>query len=174
MAHEGHIIIRKSASERAENAGGQERSIRRFFIPELDKGSRKPAFCNRQMMERFREETESMRRTLDSGMVEPTMRTEYELELKKREKRQELLNQSAANAKEVVAEDRKYWEAKRQELGDCIAAATPRRKDIKDRRVNPHTVLKNQKAGIEQKVVDYQIISAALDEETSVAMLERD
>lgn len=173
MANEGHIIVKGKGAE--ERGGGNPRSVRRFYIPAIDKGNRKPAFCAPRKFDLFREETDSMQKALDMGQVDPSQRMEFEADLKKRKTRLNLLEESRDNATKIVNEDRDMWVKRRGELATEIANGMPSRRDMKEHRVNPHTVLKNEKqGGLEEKKIEYQIISQALGEDSSVARIERE
>ena len=60
MPNEGHIIIKKSDSEKRSQG---RYAMSQFFMP-IDKGSAKPAFCYPRRTQGLKEELQTMERTL--------------------------------------------------------------------------------------------------------------
>lgn len=173
MANEGHIIIKRK--DRSENQGRHDpMSIRRFFLP-VDKGASKPAFCYAKKMEFLKEDADVMEKNLDNGNVAAERRLEYKARLAKVKARVDQVFESKENAKKIIAENPDKWRDRRKELAEKISAGMPSRKDVKDRRVNPHANLRREKQeGLEKMKQEYKIISRALGEESNVSFLQRD
>lgn len=158
MANEGHIIVKKGI--------GKQNIRKRFFRP-VDGKSARPAFCYPRRAQMLREEVRSMERTMDSGYVTAERKMMYEQELKKRKKKLVDIEDSFTNAAKVIKEDPDTWMARREELGNAISDGTPTRKDVQQRRVNPHANLRREKMGerdkapLEELKREYVIISRA-------------
>lgn len=152
---------------------GNPKDINRFYGG-IDKGSDKPAFCKPRHMTRFKEDTDGLRKTLETGMVAPHRRMAQELSLKEREKRDDQLRESKDAAEKIIAEDPDGWRKRRNEIGEEIRAGMPSRKDVKERRVNPHMNLKREKeGGLGQLKKEFIIISHAMGEDPNTSHLQR-
>jgi len=173
MANEGHIIIkRKNRSEfQAEH---NPMSVRRFFLP-VDKGSSRPAFCYGKKSEFLKEDIDTMKKNLETGAVAPERKSEYKARLNNVEERYDQITESHENAKKIISENPDKWIERRNELAEKIKEGMPTRKDVKDRRVNPHANLRREKeGGLEKMKNEYRIISRALGEESNISFLQKD
>lgn len=175
MANEGHIIVK----------GKSGRYSTRQFFKDIDKGSSKPAFCYPRRAQALQEDLDSMNKNLKAGMVSPDRKMIYE------RKRDELANKvseirgSFESAKELIAKNKDGWKSRRDNLADEIKEATPTRHDVRNRAVNPHTILRQEKQGLkgeqplERKKRDFTIISRAFQaageyEEANHSFLQKD
>ena len=164
MANAGYIIVKS----------GEKRSYKAFYS-EVDKGSAKPAFCYPGQNKTLTEEVDGMKRALDNGYVDKTREMSLRAEYKLKRARLDAINQAHKEAKKLMAEDKDAWMKRRTKLGEEIADATPTYKDVKRRRVNPFTVLKNEKnKGLEEKKREYTVISRLAGEESNTSFLQRD
>lgn len=177
-ANAGHIIIK--GTSKGEHAKPTPPYGMAKFYTDTDRESTKPAFCYGQRKRFLQEEVDGMRRQIEMGLVDPAKRIAVEYEMRQKEQRLAEINESCDNARAVIEADPEGWLKKHRELGEEIAGRMPSRKDVRERRVNPRTVLKNEKAGgLEQKKRAYQVLGRALKEanieaESNVAFLERD
>jgi hypothetical protein len=159
MANPGHIIVKK---------GKGDYNIRKKFFRPVDGKSAKPAFCYPKRTETLRAEVRGMQRSLDGGFVAPERRMAYEQTLKQRKKKLETIEDSFTNAKRVIDSDKDGWSKRRDKLATAIAEQTPTRKEYAERRVNPHTILRQEKQGLKGCLPlegikrEYTIISRAL------------
>ena len=174
MANETHIIVK--------NPGRW--GTKQFFNP-VDKGSAKPAFCYPKRAQNLREELKSMERTLDSGLIDPSRRMAYEQKKNILAKRVSEIDASFDNAREIIEKSKDGWKTRRDNLAKKIEQSSPSKQDVRTRRVNPHTVLKQEKEGLkgerplEQDKRDYTIISRAFQaageyEEANHSFLQKD
>jgi hypothetical protein len=163
MANEGFVYVK----------GKGELDVSRFFTP-VDKGAAKPAFCYPAKMKDFKESVDSMQRALERGQVNKEHELSYRVKFEKHRERLEQLRESTETAKNVIAEDPDGWNKRREELKKKITAAMPSRKDIKERRVNPHSVARMEKSGLGKLKTEYQIISRAMGEDSNISFLERE
>jgi len=176
-ANDGHIIVKGGKAEDAAKRVNKK-DIVRFFRP-VDKGSSRPAFCLPTQIERYQEDVSKMERAVELGQIQPERKMAFEQKLKQKKERLDLLLDSKDNAKKIINEDPDYWAGRRTELAEEIKAATPSRKDIKRRHVNPHKVIRMEKDGLERKKQEYIIISRAMrtaghDVDSDVSFLERE
>jgi len=151
----------------------------------VDKGSAKPAFCYPRRAQGMVEELNQMKRNLKEGHVDPERKMAYELKVKQIEERVSLIDQSFANAKEIIDKAPDAWKTRRENLAAEIAERTPSRDDVRKRRVNPHGNLRNEKVGgagqrpLEEVKREYTIISRAFQargdyEEANHSFLQKD
>ena len=151
------------------------KSYKRFYDSTgVDKGASKPIFCYPERKKRFEEETQGMRRLLDSGNINSEHKMSYELRVKEREKRLESMNSAEGKARESFEQDKDYWVKRRNDLGEEIAGTMPSRDDIRKRRVNPHKIIRQEKGGFEEKKKEYIVISRLMGEDSNVSFLQRD
>ena len=173
MAHEGHVIIKKSGLD------GRKINPARFFRP-IDKGSNKPAFCYPRHRDALKEEVDSMQRKLDGGYVDSERRMVFEYQLDKKKKRLSEIQDSFDNRDSIINENKDDWVKYRQALAEEIAGRTPTKQDERQGRINPHRRLKDEKYGIDGKPSldglkrQYQIVSKALDMESNTGFLQRE
>ena len=147
MANAGHIIVKKSESEKQSKG---RYGMRQFFNP-VDKGSAKPAFCYPRRTKGLQEELNQMERNIKEGRVDPERKMSYELKAKQIKERMEEINASFSNAKSIIDKSPDAWKTRRENLAAEIAERTPSREAVSKRRVNPHGVLRNEKQGTEDK-----------------------
>ena len=177
MANEGHVIIKGG---KTEDSGKKptKKDIIRFFTA-VDKGSSRPAFCLPTQVERYQEDVDKMEKAISMGQVQPERKLAFEQKYKQKKERLDQLRDNQNNAKKIIKEDPDYWAGRRKELAEEIKAATPSRKDIKRRHVNPHKVIRMEKDGLERKKQEYIIISRAMrtaghDVDSDISFLERE
>ena len=176
MANEGHIFIKGSKKSAPTGMAGMKKT---FFMP-VDRGSARPAFCYPKHREFMSDEVNSMQKALDNGMVAPDRRMQVEHDLIKHRERLDQINESWDNAEKVIKANPDYWAARREQLASEISDAVPSRKDVKERRVNPHKNLNLEKqGGLEEKKNEFRIISramqaAGMDAESNVAFLQKE
>ena len=180
MANEGHIIVKPSE---VKNPRGRY-SMNQFFRP-VDKGSAKPAFCYPRRTEGLKEELAQMERNIKDGRVDPERAMGYQLKAKKIKERVSLIDESFKSAKEIIDKSPDAWKTRRDNLATEIQERTPTRDDKRKRRVNPHSVLRDEKVGsrekrpLEEVKREYTIISRAFqargdDEESNHSFLQKD
>ena len=145
----------------------------RQFIGEVSKGSARPAYCNPGGISKLKETIEDMKQNLEAGNVSPEQRMKYKMNLKKHEDRLTEINDEKDRGLKIIKEDPEYWGKRREQLEKEIKAETPSRKDVKDRLINPHTVLRNEMEGLREKKLEYQIISPLLNEDSDISYLQR-
>ena len=171
-ANAGHIIIK--GDKRKGEPERNPHSMRRFFMP-IDKGSAKPAFCYGRRKRDLEEEVNGMERALEMGHVSSEKKIKYKRDLAEKHYRLEQIKECGENARKIVEEDKDYWVKRREKCAEAIRDATPSRKDVKQRVVNPHAVLRREKReGLEEIKREYQIISRALGEESNISFLQKD
>ena len=174
-ANDGHILVKKS---------GGRYGTSQFFKP-VDKGSARPAFCYPKRAENLKEDLRKMEKTLEMGYVTPERKMAFELKTKEVRNRVAQIDESFDNAKKIIETSKDGWKTRLDNLGEEISKMTPTRKDVKDRRVNPHTVLRREKKGdkgsrpLEHIKRDYTIIARALqasgeDVESDHSYLQKD
>jgi len=177
MANDGHIIIKGGKDEDADKKP-KKKDIVRFFTA-VDKGSSRPAFCLPSQIERYREDVGKMEKAIEMGQVQPERKLAFEQKYKQKKGRLDQLEENQDNAKKIISSDPDYWSKRREELAGEIRAATPSRRDIKKRHVNPHKIIRMEKDGLERKKQEYIIISRAMrtaghDVDSDISFLERD
>ena len=151
------------------------KSYKRFYDSNgVDKGASKPIFCYPERKKRFEEETQSMRRQLESGNINSEHKMSFELRVKEREKRLDSMNSAADKARKEFEQDKDYWVERRKKLAEEIAGTMPTRDDVRKRRVNPHKIIKQEKSGFEDKKKEYIVISRLMGEDSNVSFLQRD
>jgi hypothetical protein len=167
MANEGHIIVKNKRPD------GRKINISRFFRP-IDKGSAKPAFCYPHRRASLQDEVNRMEKILEGGHISSDRKMAFEIKLNERKERLDKINASFDGAEKVISEDKDAWAKYRQDLAKEISEGMPSRQDERERRVNPHRVLKNEKRGLENKKRQYIIISRAMGEESNVSFLQKE
>lgn len=167
----GGYIVSKGGDARKHS---DRKTYRQFFSPTVDKGSAKPSFCYPRRKLDLEEEVKSMERSIEMGNVSGDRRLTFENSLKQKKDRLNAINQAHSDAKNLLETDKDAWVERRKEIASEIRNATPSKKDVKDRRVNPHTVIKNEKAGLGELKKEYQVLSRLIGEESNVEFLQRD
>ena len=143
------------------------------FIGEVSKGSARPAFCNPGGISRMQETVNDMRRNLEQGNVAPHQREQYKMTLKKHEDRVSAITDEKENAKKLYQENQEYWDKRADQLKKEISAETPTKAEIKDRMVNPHTILRNEMAGLRDKKLEYQTIQHLREDDPNISYIQR-
>jgi hypothetical protein len=169
LANAGYIIVKGGDARKKED----RRDYKQFYGP-LDKGSNKPTFCYPQRKQNLEEEVNSMQKAVDMGVVTANMRLQFEASLKQKKDRLEAIKENDENAKKLFEKDKDQWVTRRKELAEEISNGMPSRKDVKDRRVNPHRVLKDEKGGLGEKKKEFIVLSRLMDAESNVSFLQRD
>ena len=182
MANEGHILIKKSGAEVAPQKGRYGTSQ---FYKELDKGSSKPAFCYPRRTQVLKEELHTMEKNLDMGHITPERKMAYAQKMKQLKNRVDEIDESFANAKNIIESNKDGWKSRRDNLAEKISEMTPTRDDVAKRRVNPFAVLRREKQGekgskpLEKMKREYTVISRAFQaagehEEANHSFLQKD
>jgi len=143
------------------------------FIGDVSKGSARPAFCNPGGIARMQETVSAMRSNLEQGNVAPHQREQYKINLKKHEDRVSAINEEKDNAKKLYQADQEYWDKRADQLKKEISDATPSKTEVKDRTVNPHTVLKNEMAGLRDKKLEFQTIQYLREDDPNISYIQR-
>lgn len=151
---------------------GRPKDFRKFFGP-LDKGANKPSFCYPGRIERLREEVSNMEKALDNKHVPPDHEQVFRQRFKTRKERLDKIMEHSKEAKAHFNEDPDYWKGRFTELKEEIRKTMPSRKDVKEKRVNPHSVLKQEKSGFEEKKREFMVLGKLLEEETNISHLQR-
>ena len=182
MANEGHILIKSSESDKPKNSGRW--GTRQFFTP-VDKGSAKPAFCYPRRTQGLREEVAQMERNIKDGSVDPEQKMSYELKAKRIKERVGEIEGSFEKAKEIIDKAPDAWKTRMDNLAAEITERTPSRDKKDKRRVNPHSILREEKVGsqgkrpLEEIKREYTIIARAFQargdhEEANHSYLQKD
>ncbi len=143
------------------------------FFGSVSKGSARPAFCNPGGIMRLQETVADMARNLEQGNVAPHQREQYKIALKKHEDRLTAINDEKTEAEKIYKADTEYWDKQVDQLEKEIKATTPSRKEIKDRMVNPHTILRTEQEGLKEKKLAYQIIQGVRGGDSNISYLQR-
>ena len=178
----GHIII-KGGSEKPRQSQGRY-AMSQFFMP-VDKGSSKPAFCYPRRTQGLKEELETMERNIEKKLIDPQQEMAYKLKADKIRDRVSLIDESFKSAKEIIDKNPDAWKTRRDNLATEIKERTPSRDDKEKRRVNPHSILREEKIGsgdqrpLEDVKREYTIISRAFQargdfEEANHSFLQKD
>jgi len=185
MANEGFIFVKKAENEHKRPQTTGRWSTKQFFTP-VDKGGTKPAFCYPKRAEHLQDEYKSRKRTLESGALDgQENKMAFELKTKAIGERLAEINGSFENAREIIDKAPDSWAKRRDTLKKEIEARLPTRDDVKKRRVNPHTNLRNEKQGmndqrpLEEVKREFTIISRALqargeDANANASFLQKD
>lgn len=164
MANETHIFIKGNE---------QPYNYRQFYGP-LDKGAAKPSFCYPSRKQDLNEEIAKMQKVLDNGYVGKDKEMEYRVSLDARKKRIKEINDQESEAKKLFEENKDFLMKRRRELEKEITASMPSRDAVKKKLVNPHTVLKKEKGGLEDKKREFIIISRLAEEESNISFLQKE
>lgn len=143
------------------------------FIGEVSKGSSRPAFCNPGGINRMQETVADMRRNLEEGNVAPHQREQYKMNLRKHEDRLSAIQEEKDQAVKKYHEDQEYWDKRAEQLKKEIKAETPSKQDIKDKLVNPHSVLRKEMEGLKEKKLEYQVVQRLRDDDSNISYLQR-
>lgn len=143
------------------------------FIGEVSKGSARPSFCSPGGVIKIEETVADMKKNLQDGNVDSSQREQYKINLKIHEDRVSAIKDEKDSALKTYHENQDYWDKRVEELGKEIKAETPSRKDVKDRLVNPHTVLRKEMDGLREKKLEYQILQRLRDEDSNISYLQK-
>jgi len=181
MANEGHIIVK----------GDKERDYRNFFSS-VDKKhqddrnpivSNKPAFLYRNRVQNLKEEIERAQKALDEGLIPGTERAKYKMQLKMRADRLKAIEDGQVKAETYLKDDPDYWEKRRETLAKYIKEQTPSKQAVKERRVNPHQILKKEKTEGDEKLGvknfgeakrEFIVLSRILDSDSDIRALQKE
>lgn len=164
----GYIIIKDKDNKDCR------KNYKELFYGPLDKGSSKPSFCYPLRKEALKEEIKKMERALDSGYVPKEREMESRVTLKTRKERMDAINSQEKDAKKIFNENKDVFMKRRSELAEEIKQAMPSRTDVRKRVVNPHSVLKKEKSGLEDKKKEFIVLSRLAEEESNTTYLQRD
>jgi hypothetical protein len=164
MPNEGFILIK-----------GEKKpySYRNFYGP-LDKSAARPSFCYPKRKEDLKEDIDKTKRAMESGYISPERKMEVEAILQKKEKRLDDINAQEADAKKIFEENKDALMKRRAELARDIKDAMPSRDAVKKKIVNPHTTLKMEKGGLEDKKKEFIVLSRLAGEESNITFLQKD
>ncbi len=167
-ANSGYIIIKDKDNRDCK------KNYKELFFGPLDKGSAKPSFCYPLRKEALKEDIKKMERALESGYVPKDREMESRVNLKTKKDRLDAINSQEAEAKKLFRENKDAFIKRRTELAEEIRAAMPSRTDVRKRIVNPHSVLKKEKSGLEEKKREFVVLSRLAEEESNLTFLQRD
>jgi hypothetical protein len=168
MANAAYIVVK--------GEGDQNRrvSYKDFYGP-LDKGSSKPSFCYPKRKEALKEEVDKMERLVNSGHIAKEHEMDVKIKLKEKKDRLKGIEAQEGEAQKLFNKNKDKWMERRSALAEEIAAKMPSRDNVSKRRVNPHTVLKEEKAGgLGEKKKEYIVLSRLAGEESNTTFLQRD
>jgi hypothetical protein len=148
-------------------------NYRDFYGP-LDKGAAKPSFCYPSRKQDLKEEIEKGQKVLDSGYISKDKEMEFRVALTAKKKRMDEIESQEGKAKELFTENKDTLMKRRDDLKDEIKKAMPSRESVKRRLVNPHTTLKMEKGGLEDKKREFVILSRLADEESNIGFLQKE
>jgi hypothetical protein len=166
MANQGYIIIK--------DGDKSKRATYRDFYGPLDKGSAKPSFCYPKKKENLKEEISKIKSVLDNGYVSKERVMEMKIKMKEKKERLDKINEQEKEAKKLFEENKDAWMKRREVIGEEIKENTPTKKDVRERRVSPHLVLRKEKTGLEDKKREYIVISRLAGEESNVSFLQKE
>jgi hypothetical protein len=166
MANAGFIIVK-------DGDKGRRSTYRDFYGP-LDKGSAKPSFCYPKRKEALQEEVEKMQKAIENGYIAKEREMEAKVTLRTKKDRLDKINEQESAARKLYEENKDSWNKRRTTLAEEISESTPKLSDVKKRRVNPFTTLKKEKSGLEDKKLEYMVISRLAGEESNISFLQRD
>lgn len=143
------------------------------FMSSVSKGSARPAFCNPGGVERMKETVGDMRRNLDLGNVAPHQRKQYEVNLRKHEERLSAITDETNMAKEVYNADQEYYDKRVAELEKEIRRESHSKKDVNEKRINPHTILRAEQEGLKEKKLEYQTLKRLRGESPDLTYVQK-
>jgi hypothetical protein len=162
----GYIIVK-------DGDKGRRASFRDFYGP-LDKGAAKPSFCYPMRKEALKEDIKKMEKALENGYIAPERKMEAQINLKTKKERLDKLNDQESAARKLFEENKDKWMERRTALAGEISESMPSRESVRKRIVNPHSVLKKEKGGLEDKKKEFIILSRLAEEESNVSFLQKD
>lgn len=169
MAHEGHIIVKKDKPVDYRNFYGRmDRNQKGEVV------SNRPTFAYPTRVRDLEEEVASMKRVLDGNMVSSDRRMEFELRYKELKKKVDGIRGDEAAAMKHLEDNKDAYYSRFKELQEIIKNGMPTKKDIKERRISPHRVLREEKGGFGALKKEYQILAAMFGEETDTTTLQRE
>jgi len=161
------------------------KDYRNFYHPVLDKGAHKPAFLYHGNVDDLKEEIRKGERALDMGFITPERKLTFKANVDKRKARLREIEDHGKEVRKAVQQNKDYWAKRYNELGEEIANRTPSKTAVRERRVNPHTRLKDEKGlgprtpGRPKRPLhdvkrEYQVVGGILGEETNVGFLQKE
>ncbi len=160
------------------------------FYGRHDQTARVPSFCHPISIERMREERRSLIRTLEEVPMDMLTRSKIKQELNLCETRLNELDEDNNTARKEFKDDADRWAGRRERLGNVISEVMPTRKQERDGRVNPYTVLlwekgtdanhriedpdTKEKRSLEEMKIEYQVLSGLTGNEPDVSFLQKD
>jgi len=168
MASAGFYFIVKGEDGRERRV-----SYRDFYGP-MDKGSAKPSFCYPQHKQDMIEDIQKMEKVLENDYIASERRMEVKIRLRERKERLKSINEQEKTAEKLFNEHKDKWIERRKKLAEEISKTMPSRDAVKKKIVNPFSVLKKEKSGLEEKKREYIILSRLAGEESNVSFLQRD
>jgi hypothetical protein len=165
-ANQGYIIIKDGEKNR--------RSTYREFYGPLDKGSAKPSFCYPKRKEALKEEVAKMERVLDQGHIAKEHEMKARVTLKTKKDRLKAIETQEGEAAKLFTDNKDSWMKRREALKEEIRESMPTQEAARKRKVNPHKVLKDEKAGLEDKKREYIVLSRLAGEDSNVSFLQKE
>jgi hypothetical protein len=162
----GYILVK-------DGDKGHRVSYKDFYGP-LDKGAAKPSFCYPKRKEALKEEVEKMERVLDQGHIAKEHEMEARVKLKTKKDRLKAIDAQEGEAKKLFKDHKDDWMKRRDVLAEEIRESMPTQEAARKRRVNPHKVLKDEKAGLEDKKKEYIVLSRLAGEDSNVSFLQKE
>ena len=162
-ANDSHIIIK--------GKGDKPYHYRQFY-GQLDKGAAKPSFCYPSRKQDLKEEIDKAQKVLDNGYISKDKEMDFRIALNAKKKRMDEINAQEADAKKLFEENKDGLMKRRNDLKREIAASMPSRDAVKRKLVNPHTTLKKEKSGLEDKKREFIILSRLAGEESNISFLQ--
>jgi len=166
MANAGYILIK--------DGDKNKRCDYRAFYGPLDKGSAKPSFCYPTRKQDMKEEIDKMERAIGSGYIQKEREMEAKRKLNEKKKRLEGINEQEAAAKKLFNDNKDAWLKRREALAEELRDSMPSRDAVRKKIVNPFSVLKKEKGGLEDKKREFIVLSRLAEEESNITYLQRD
>jgi len=166
MANASYIIVKDGDKTR-------KATYREFYGP-LDKGAAKPSFCYPTRKQDMKDEIDKMERALSTGYIQKEREMESKRKLKEKKARLDQINEQETAARKLFAGNKDKWMERRDALAEEIRETMPSRDAVRKKIVNPFSVLKKEKGGLEEKKREYIVLSRLAGEESNVSYLQKD
>lgn len=164
MANEGHIHVKK----------GRPKDYRKaLYDAELDNGANKPSWTYTGRIKAMKDRLGSMEKSQSEGWVPPEERARYDHNYKREKERLEKILESKEKADKWFEENKDYAAQRREELAEHIKEGMHSKTDGMGKKVNPHTVLKREKGGLEEAKREFMVLSKGLGEESNITFLQK-
>lgn len=156
---------------------------------EHDKGSARPAFCYPSSIQTLREDTGRLEKLINSRMVEPTKEPELRVRLKQLKTRLSAIDKQITEVKKEIKANPDHWDGRRKDLIKLIQEYSPSKNDRTKKKVSAYDVLRREKGAkgklpplehggdsmtLSEAKKEFMIISRAMDEESSISIIEKD